>query len=124
MQPPDFSSTAPYIAWYAYHEPRSTAVVEDSLQVSYEDLAADLARCVQALEQRGVASGMLVGVEVRHKRYLHLLLLLACEVIGATTTSLAQQELRSDDALLRRCDVLLLSEPSSKDPYHSRRLAG
>jgi hypothetical protein len=46
-------------------------------------LAADLARYVRALERIPVRPGMVVGVETMN-RYLHLQLLLACEVIGAT----------------------------------------
>ena len=38
-----------------------------------------------------VQSGMLVGVETMN-RYLHLQLLLACEIIGATTLSLLATE--------------------------------
>lgn len=110
MQPPGFSSTAAYIGWHAQYTRSATAIVEDTLQVTYQHMAAHLAGCVQALEDRSVSPGMLVGIEVRRQRYLHLLLLLACEVIGTSTTSFSAQVLRGDDPVLRHCDVLLLNE--------------
>ncbi len=65
-----------------------TAVVDGALRVTYCDLAADLARCVHWLEQAGLTPDMLVAVEILRDRYVHLLLLLACEILGASTTPL------------------------------------
>jgi hypothetical protein len=63
--------------------PQTVAIVEAGVHVTHAGLAADLARYVRALERIPVRPGMVVGVETMN-RYLHLQLLLACEVIGAT----------------------------------------
>jgi acyl-coenzyme A synthetase/AMP-(fatty) acid ligase len=109
--PSAFGATAQFLAWHARRTPHATAIVEDGSQKSYHDLATDLVRCVWALAELPVRPGMLIGVETS-QRYLHLLLLLACEVIGARTVSLIARELSVDDALAQQSDVLLTdSEP-------------
>jgi acyl-CoA synthetase (AMP-forming)/AMP-acid ligase II len=105
-----FSCTTQHIAWYAVRTPRKAAIVSDGMHIDYRTMADDLARCARALLQRGVLPGMLVGIEIRRDRYLHLLLLLACEAIGAATTSLTREELAGGDHVLRHCAMLLLSE--------------
>jgi acyl-coenzyme A synthetase/AMP-(fatty) acid ligase len=112
------SSTVQYIAWYAHHAGDATAIIEADRQVSYRALAADVARCAQALDQAWVRPGMLVGIETAN-RTLHLLLLLACEVIGAATISLAEADLTPSDSLFPHCDVVLSSsstEASGESP--------
>ncbi len=113
--PPDlpashFASTAPWIAWHALHRPHALAIVEDALRVDYETMAADLVRCVLAIERMRVTPAMLVGVALRPDRYLHLLLLLACEVVGASSVSLTEQDLSDGDPILRRCGMLLVGD--------------
>jgi acyl-CoA synthetase (AMP-forming)/AMP-acid ligase II len=110
MQQSSFSCTTQYIAWYALRMPQKTAIVEGATHVDYRTMADDLARCIRALLQLGIMPGMLVGIEIRRDRYLHLLLLLACEAMGAATTSLTRDELSQDDHVLRHCAVLLLHE--------------
>jgi acyl-coenzyme A synthetase/AMP-(fatty) acid ligase len=86
--------------------PRAVAVVEGGASVTHEDLAADLVRTVWCLERLGVRPDMVVGAE--HPRaYCHLLLILACSVIGARTMSLTAGELLASPSLLAQCDMLL-----------------
>ncbi len=111
-RPPSVPSTGPYLAWYAYHRPDSTAVFEDGHSVSYAVLARDVAKTVRELEQLGIRAGSLVGIELRPQRDLMLLLLLACEAVGATVSPLQQNDLRDDDPIAPCCDFFLLaSEP-------------
>lgn len=114
--------TAQFIARHAIRTPRSTAVVEDAAYVDYRTMASDLARCVRTLEQDGMRPGMLVGVEIRPQRYLQLLLLLACEALGAATVSLAARDLADDDPMLRRCDLLLLGDTPVADHQATRTI--
>jgi acyl-CoA synthetase (AMP-forming)/AMP-acid ligase II len=107
MQRPDLGSTARYIAWYARQTPDATAIIEGSFQANYRRMAADLERCVGALEALRIAAGMLVGVETP-VRYQHLVLLLACETIGAVTLSLTPTELSAETTLFQHCDILLV----------------
>jgi acyl-coenzyme A synthetase/AMP-(fatty) acid ligase len=108
MQPADLSSTAPCIAKWARETPDAVAITEGSLQVKYNRLAADLQHCAHALEALGIAAGTLVGVETPI-RYQHLVLLLACETIGAVTLSLTPTQLSGQPTLTRHCDILLVS---------------
>jgi AMP-binding enzyme len=108
-RPPSFPSTGPYLAWYARHRPDPTAVFEDGHSVSYAVLARDVAKTARELEQLGIRAGSLVGIELRPQRYLILLLLLACEVIGATVSPLQQNDLRDDDPIAPCCDFFLLA---------------
>lgn len=109
MTPPRFASTGPYLAWHADHTPRATAIVEDALRVDYRTLAEDLVRCVHALERLDVGAGLTIGIEIRRERYLHLLLLLACEALGAGSASVTAEDLASRDPILRLCDLLLVA---------------
>jgi acyl-CoA synthetase (AMP-forming)/AMP-acid ligase II len=105
MQRPNLGSTAAYIAWHARHFPEATAIVEDGSPVSYLSMAMDLVRCVRAIEALGVRPDRFAGVEAPG-RYVHLLLLLACEVIGAATIQLTPGQ---HDEMTRYCDIVLAS---------------
>ncbi len=100
------SCTAQFVARHARQTPDAVAVVEAGVRISYAAFAADLLRYAAALQRVPVQSGMLVGVETMN-RYLHLQLLLACEIIGATTLSLLATEVTAYNPLVRGCDVLL-----------------
>ncbi len=100
---------ARHIAWYARRTPDETAIVENDALITYRAMANDLVRCVRAIEAIGVRPGILVGIE-SPRRYPHLLLLLSCEVIGATTTSLPPD--LADD-IAQRCDLVLASNTNA-----------
>lgn len=101
------ASTAWHVARHAIENPRATAIVEGARQVNYSEFAADLVRVVAFLERQGVVPGTLVGVELLRGRYVHLLLLLACEVIGAATTYLVADASADNDPVLPHCGVLV-----------------
>jgi long-chain acyl-CoA synthetase len=122
MHRPALSSTTQYIAWYAHHGGEATAIIEAGRRISYRTLAADVARCVQALEQEAIRPGMLVGIETPNPT-LHLLLLLASEVIGAATTSLSEGDLSQADSLFPQCDVVLTSSGTASFAQQPRVIA-
>lgn len=108
-QRPELASTTQCLAWYARYAPDAIAVTEAGIEVSYAALAADLVRHVWALQRLPIQRGMLVGVET-NVRYLHLQLVLACEVMGATTVSLLPSDLGTGHPMARDCDWLLAGE--------------
>ena len=112
MQQPELASTTQYLAWYALRMPDAIAVTEAGIEISYAALAADLVRYVRALQRLPIQRGMLVGVETSI-RYLHLQLLLACEIVGATTVSLLPSELGIGHKMAADCDWLLASDASA-----------
>ena len=119
----ELASVAACIAWHGGRMPRAVAVVEGGASVTHEDLAADLVRTVWYLERVGVRPDMVVGVE--HPRaYSHLLLILACSVIGARTMSLTAGELLASPGLLAQCDMLLAgSNPTSEHRAKAQTIA-
>jgi acyl-CoA synthetase (AMP-forming)/AMP-acid ligase II len=103
-------STSARIARLADQEPMSTAVVDGALRVTYRDLVGDLARCAHWLEQAGLAQDVLAAVETFRNRYIHLLLLLGCEILGVPTTPLIAGTMVDADPVLSQCRLLLRSE--------------
>ena len=83
-------------------------------RVSYLACARTLAGWVHYIEAAGVRPGMLVGIETGPQRLLHLMLFLACEVIGAAATAFAQTDRLDDDPVLPDCDLLLLTSPPAQ----------
>lgn len=112
MQIPVLGSMSQYIAFHARHSADAPAIVEGDLFVSYRTFAADLVRCARAIEALGVRPDMIVGIE-NPRRYMHLLLLLACEAIGAATASLPPD---LNDDIIRHCGIILASRaPAAED---------
>jgi acyl-CoA synthetase (AMP-forming)/AMP-acid ligase II len=109
---PGFVTTGQYIAWHARDAPEAIAIVEGEERVTYRDLAADLGCCVAAVCRLGVAPGMLVGLQVQSARYFHLLLILACEIAGATTTSVTPEEVARREHLIQHCDMIVADSAS------------
>src|ERR1700727_2721437 len=103
MKPHLPTSTGQSIAWFARFMPETIAIVENGTQITYRRLARDLRRCIRRLYQVVVAPGSLAGVHVTH-RYSYLLLVLACEVVGATATPLVPRDLDDGDDLSRHCE--------------------
>jgi hypothetical protein len=91
MRPPVLRSTPRYIAWHARHAPRAPAIKKGGHVISYVGFAADLVRCMRAPQRLDIAPRMMVGIE-HAEQYAHLMLLLACEAIGAATVSLTRNE--------------------------------
>jgi len=104
-------STAARLATLARLHPDRTAIVEDGLTVDYQALAIDLAIAARDLALMGVRPGHRIGIEVRSDRYTHLLLILACHLLGAATLPLTREQLSGPDHLALGCDVLLTIGP-------------
>jgi acyl-coenzyme A synthetase/AMP-(fatty) acid ligase len=113
MRPPVLHSTPRYIAWHARHAPGEPAIIKGRHVISYAGFAADLVRCVRALGLLDIAPRMLIGIE-HADQYAHLILLLACEAIGAATVSLTRNEATRADHLRRYCDLILSNEPNAR----------
>ncbi len=107
MPAPTFDSTPRGILHWARHTPNAVAVIEGDRDHSYGDLAATVVRYTKALTASGVRPGMLVGIECGY-RYLHMALIMACELIGAASLSLSEQDARAPDSGMERCDFLCL----------------
>ena len=105
MQPPVLGSTGQYIAWYARYDPETTAIVGNGANITYWRLARDLRRCIRGLSLASVGPGTLAGVHMTD-RYSYLLLVLACEVVGATATPLVPADLADGEDLSRHCGVI------------------
>ncbi len=105
---PRLSSTAQYLRHFARAQPDAAAVVEGNASASYRDLATRVIQLTRALEELGVAQGMLAGIECQD-RMLHLLAILACEIIGAASVSLTAFDLRAGSRIALRCDFVLAS---------------
>jgi non-ribosomal peptide synthetase component E (peptide arylation enzyme) len=69
MHRPPLSSTVQYIVWHARHESDTTAIVEADRRISYRALAADIARCAQALDQAAIWSGVRFGIETPNRTH-------------------------------------------------------
>jgi len=110
---PDLS-TPQHILHWARRRGDAVAIVERDRTTTYRDLAMDVARFVKALRASSWSAGMLAGIAC-DDRHVHLRLLLACEILGVTTISLAGSALASDDDVTRRCDVLCLGAEHTPD---------
>src|ERR1700727_1349267 len=108
MKTPTFATVGQSIAWHAAYAPGKIAVVRQGGPVTYRRLARDLTRCVQALRDRYVGPGMLVGSSLSH-RYTHLLIEMACELIGATVTPV----LTKADDIVAHCHVVF-TDPTGR----------
>jgi len=108
----NLSSTSQYLSYYARHQPDAIAVMSGDAGVSYRMLATRLVQVTKALRELSIKPGMLVGIECP-ERFLHLLVILACEIVGAMSVSFVASDLKPGNRLLRRCDFVF-SDASSE----------
>jgi len=106
---PSLPTPAAAVAHWARETPRATAVVEGGVSCAYALLARNVAQSAVMLAAAGVAPGMLVGIEC-DVRYLHLVLILACEALGAAHVALTEAELTPDRDPAARCDLLCITK--------------
>lgn len=106
-----FSGSAA-ILWWAKLTPSNIAVQYGEIKYTYGEMALHLAKYIKSLELFGVKSGQLVGIECDHT-YLHLLLNLAVEAIGASHTAISKYSSDNNAAILGVCEVLLVQNLSS-----------
>ena len=102
-------STAEFIVFHASERPNATALITGGREITYADFERDLGRMAQALAALGVAPGQVVVVDADDV-YLHFLLLIALEAMGAASASFPPQASEAYHPLLSRAD-LVLSEP-------------
>lgn len=98
-------STAQSILHWATATPDAIAVSKSIHRFTYADLATRIVRFTAAFVAAGVQPGMVVGIECPD-RYLHLVLLLACETLGATTTSFAPADIDAGNELVTACNLI------------------
>ena len=92
--------------------PDAIAVIEQDHPYSYGDLSVSVVQYVQALRARSATQGTLIGIACEN-RYLHLILLLAAEIVGATAVSFSKADVLSNDPILARCGLLCLEDGST-----------
>jgi len=100
------STMARDVLGWARRAPRAVAVVEGSAQYSYGELAEHTAKLALALRAAGVAAGNLVLVE-NNNRYVHLVSVLALEVLGAVVSSCWLSDLTEDNKAVRHAELLI-----------------
>ena len=109
------------LATLARQCPDATAIVEDGVAIDFRGLAVDLAATIRRLSLLGVTRGQRVGIEVRRDRHAHLLLILACQALGAITLTLTREQMSGDTPLAHGCDLLLTTAPvNPPDPARVR----
>ncbi len=106
----DQQSTCAWLAHHARRQPTAVAITDGRDACSYRNLAANVVQFLDALTTIGIRRGQVVGVET-DDRSLHLVLLLACEALGAITISLLPFEFGPAVDLGRICDRILSSQP-------------
>jgi acyl-coenzyme A synthetase/AMP-(fatty) acid ligase len=112
-QPPTPDPQAFTCSWVAHHarlRPDGVAVIHLGVHVNWRTLAAAVIAATDALSDIGLGAGQTLGIEL-DDRYLHLVIMLAAECLGATTISLDTSELGPPASLGRLCDRILLSRP-------------
>lgn len=89
--------------------PHAPAFIEPDATYGYGDLGVGIVQWTRALAGCGVGPGVLVGI--RHdRRYLHFLLIQACQLLGATSVSLSAADLASQDPILGRCQLVCVPD--------------
>jgi len=104
---PAFSNTAAAVLHWGRQSPNAAAFIVGPSTRSYAELSAHMLQFAQALRSLGVKPGMLIGIQTANT-YLHLLLILACEALGAASLSLRAADLTEDAHPAARCDLLCI----------------
>lgn len=102
-------TTLDWLAFHAGRTPGRIAVIDGGKTVDYGQFHSDAVRFCHALAGLGVAAGKVVAV-LHPDTYIHWLLVIACDALAATSTSVAADEGRSASfcqALERTADLIL-----------------
>jgi acyl-coenzyme A synthetase/AMP-(fatty) acid ligase len=105
------ASTPQRILHWIERAPHAPAIIEPDATYGYGDLGVGIVQWARALAASAVGPGLLVGLQ-HEKRYLHLLLIQACQLLGATSVSLSRADIAAGDPILARCDFLCLQHPT------------
>ncbi len=100
------TAAGPIPRWY-HEPPQSVAVIENNVSFTCAELARNILLAAKALSVEGVRPGM-IGVVESAPRYLHLIMILACEVVGAAHITVVPSDLTPDSDLVPHCDVLCI----------------
>jgi acyl-coenzyme A synthetase/AMP-(fatty) acid ligase len=114
------TAAEPVLRW-CRERPRAIAVMENSVSYSYETLARNVAQAARTLATAGLRPGMIAGIECT-PRYRHLVLMLACEILGAAHAALVEGDLTIDTELARRCDILCVESTNANLLTHPRTI--
>jgi acyl-coenzyme A synthetase/AMP-(fatty) acid ligase len=98
-----------YLAFHAAERPSAIALVDNGRAIAYEEFRRDAAKFTRALRDLGVTGGAEVAVGCRDL-YLHLLLLVALERLGAVTVSLGNEEGHGAVPPLASADLVLAEQ--------------
>ena len=105
-------STCAWLFSHATQRPDAVAITNGRTGASYHELACNVVWIMDILTAADIRPGLMVGVESAD-RFLHLMVLLACEALGVTTISLQPFEIGPPMNLGRLCDRILASKPLS-----------
>ena len=120
--PHDTIPTGAYpVARWCRATPRAIAVIENDVSYSYAMLATNIVRAARTLAAAGLRQGMIVGIEC-DVHYLHLVLILACETLGAAHVCLVGDDQAQDADLLAHCDLLCVTIWNDHRPECPRML--
>ncbi len=109
------------VARWCRATPHAIAVIEKDVSYSYAMLATNIVQAARVLADAGLGQGMIVGIEC-HVHYLHLVLILACEVLGAAHVCLVGDDQAQDADLLAHCDLLCVTSWNDPRPECPRML--
>ena len=98
-----------YLAFHAAERPGAIALVDNGRAVAYEEFRGDAAKFTRALRDLGVIADAEVAVGCRDL-YLHLVLLVALERLGAATVSLGNEEGHGGVPPLASADLVLTEQ--------------
>jgi acyl-coenzyme A synthetase/AMP-(fatty) acid ligase len=112
----NLTGTRAVVRW-GRETPDATAVVENGVTWSYMTLASHMLAAAELLCLAGLRRGMIVGIEC-DAHYTHLVLILACELVGATHWSMVQADLTVERQLAERCDFLCVATTTRLTAAH------
>jgi acyl-coenzyme A synthetase/AMP-(fatty) acid ligase len=99
--------------------PHAIAVVDNNISYSYSTLARNLAQAAKILSAAGLCPSMIVGIECE-VQYLNLILILACEVLGAAHVMMEPFDLTPNGDLLPNCNLLCVQTNNAHIAKHAR----
>lgn len=103
------ATTFDFLEYLAIVDPERVALVNPGESFSYGQFHADAMRFSSALAEQGVSRGQIVLVSHAHI-YVHWLLLLACENIGAISVSYPTRAAIESSRVLARADHIFAGE--------------
>ncbi len=106
-------TTTHAIARFAVERPDAIAVVDDGVGYSYGVLAAHVIGTIRRLTAAGAGHGTIAGIEC-DLRYVHLVLILACEAVGAAHLALTARDLAGGGEPVTKCDLLCVMTPDTR----------